>query len=83
MKNGLRIVKITHGGTKRKESNENNAETIDILRQPIEEDCLIYDSTYNDIRIHMENKTIACTARYSVNVSMITTCTGSPARSII
>lgn len=57
MKNGLWIVEITHGGTKRKESNENNAETIDILRQPIEVDCLIYDPTYNDIRIHMENKT--------------------------
>ena len=59
MKNGLWIVEITHGGTKRKESNENNAETIDILRQPIEVDCLIYDPTYNDIRIHMENKTSA------------------------
>lgn len=55
-KKGLWVVEITHGGAKRKEANENNSQAIDILRQPIEVDCLIYDTRYNDIRIHMENK---------------------------
>lgn len=64
MKNELWIVEITHGGAKRKEANENKAHTIDVLRQPIEVDCLIYDTRYNDIRIHMENKSAAVLGIY-------------------
>lgn len=58
-KNELWVVEITHGGAKRKEANENNSKTVDILRQPIEVDCLIYDTRFNDIRIHMESKSVA------------------------
>ena len=59
MKNELWVVEITHGGAKRKEANENNSKTVDVLRQPIEVDCLIYDTRFNDIRIHMESKSVA------------------------
>lgn len=64
MKDHLWIVEITHGGAKRKEANENNAQTIDVLRQPIEVDCLIYDTQYDDIRIHMENKSVTVLGNY-------------------
>lgn len=64
LKGTLWVVEITHGGAKQKESNENNAKTVDVLRQPIEVDCLIYDPEYNDIRIHMESKTSAILTLY-------------------
>lgn len=54
-KGDLWVIEVTHGGIRRKESNESNSETIDALRQPIEVDCIIYDKKYNDVRIHMEN----------------------------
>lgn len=63
-KGDLWIIEITHGGIRRKESNESNSETIDALRQPIEVDCVIYDKKYNDVRIHMENANTKITELY-------------------
>lgn len=63
-KGNLWVIEITHGGVRRKESNEANSETVDALRQPIEVDCVIYDKKYNDVRIHMENTSTKITELY-------------------
>lgn len=48
------IIEITHGGMRQKEQKEEKAKPVDSVRQPIETDCIIYNTRYKDVRIHME-----------------------------
>ncbi len=57
-KDELWVMEITHGGARQKEKNESHAEAVDMVRQPIETDCIIYDTKYDDLRIHMEKKRV-------------------------
>lgn len=54
VKENLWIIEINHGGTRQKEKNESGAKAVDVVRQPLESDCIIYDLRYDDVRIHME-----------------------------
>ena len=58
VKDALWIIVITHGGVRQKEKNESQAEAVDMVRQPIETDCIIYDTKYDDLRIHMQKHRI-------------------------